>query len=69
MSITCLLSIAYVSFTDFLDANIPGMQWLNLPESLAQFSGTIASQTKLDIEGNIRLRMFQASYRYNFIPL
>lgn len=30
---------------------IPAFQWLNLPESTSQFSGTIASQTKLDVEG------------------
>lgn len=31
--------------------NVLGMRWLNLGESLSQFSGTIASQTRLDVEG------------------
>ena len=31
--------------------NVLGLKWLNLSESLAQFSGTISSQTRLDVEG------------------
>lgn len=31
--------------------SLPGMGWINLQESMAQFSKTIASQVRLDIEG------------------
>lgn len=46
---------------EFLDI-VPGLKWLNLPESTAQFSGTIASQTKLDIEGR-HLVLFNQFFR------
>lgn len=31
--------------------SIPGLSWLNLSGSLAQFSETIGAQTRLDVEG------------------
>eukprot|EP01035_Chromulina_nebulosa_P019426 gene19426-25304_t len=37
-------------FANMLD-QFNAFKWLNLPESMAQFSSTIASQTRLDIEG------------------
>ena len=30
---------------------LPGMSWLNLSDSLIQFSKTIGAQTRLDVEG------------------
>ena len=34
-----------------LSAKIPGLAWLNLKQSVEQFSGTMVAQTRLDIEG------------------
>jgi aarF domain-containing kinase len=42
---------------------MPGLHWLNLPESTTQFSGTIASQTKLDVEGR-HLVLFNRFFRH-----
>lgn len=41
---------------------IPGLSWLNLKESLSQFSGTIASQTRLDVEG-WHLHLFTKNFK------
>jgi hypothetical protein len=46
---------------EFLDA-IPGLGWLNLASSMEQFSHTIASQTRLDIEGT-HLDLFNRNFR------
>jgi aarF domain-containing kinase len=46
---------------DFAE-KVLGMQWLNLSESLSQFSGTIASQTRLDVEG-WHLYLFNRNFR------
>ena len=31
--------------------SLPGLSWLNLSDSLVQFSKTIGAQTRLDVEG------------------
>ncbi len=41
-----------------------GMGWVNLQASMQQFSHTIASQTRLDIEGN-HLDIFNANFRHD----
>ena len=38
------------AFARFIES-LPGFSWLNLAESMAQFSETISAQTSLDIEG------------------
>jgi hypothetical protein len=40
------------------------MGWVNLQASMQQFSHTIASQTRLDIEGN-HLDIFNANFRHD----
>lgn len=47
-------------FAECVD-NIPGLDWLNLSESMIQFSATIASQTRLDVEG-AHLNMFNENF-------
>lgn len=42
--------------------SLPGLDWLNLSESMAQFSHTIAGQVRLDIEGK-HLAMFNTNFR------
>ena len=42
-------------------AKVPGLRWLNLKTSVAQFSSTMVAQTRLDIEAE-HLRRF----RWNF---
>jgi predicted unusual protein kinase regulating ubiquinone biosynthesis (AarF/ABC1/UbiB family) len=49
---------AVASLVDML----PGMDWLKLSETMSQFSSTIASQTKLDIEGR-HLYLFNHYFR------
>ena len=44
------------AFAKFLETYL-GLTWLNLSESLAQFSHTIAAQTRLDIEGEHLFRL------------
>ncbi|KAJ1464037.1 hypothetical protein T484DRAFT_1871446 [Baffinella frigidus] len=39
-----------------------GLHWLNLASSMEQFSHTIASQTRLDIEGH-HLDLFNRNFR------
>ena len=34
-----------------MSAKLPGLKWLNLKQSVEQFSGTMVAQTRLDIEG------------------
>ena len=46
----------------FLDA-LPALGWLNLEASMQQFSHTIASQVRLDIEGN-HLDIFNHNFRH-----
>ena len=41
---------------------IPGLEWLKLSETMSQFSSTIASQTKLDVEGR-HLFLFNHYFR------
>ena len=41
---------------------LPGLDWLKLSETMSQFSSTIASQTKLDIEGR-HLYLFNHYFR------
>jgi aarF domain-containing kinase len=43
--------------------SLPGLSWINLSESMAQFSKTIASQVNLDIEGK-NLRQFNKNFYY-----
>lgn len=43
--------------------NVLGLDWLNLSESLAQFSHTIAAQTSLDVEG-AHLRKLNHNFRH-----
>jgi len=38
-------------------ARVPGLRWLNLKSSVAQFSSTMVAQTRLDIEAEVRLRL------------
>ena len=47
----------------FIDS-LPGMGWVNMRASMQQFSHTIASQTRLDIEGN-HLDIFNANFRHD----
>jgi aarF domain-containing kinase len=42
--------------------SIPGMDWINLSNSLEMFSATIASQTRLDIEG-WHLNLFNNNFK------
>ena len=42
---------------------IPGLEWLKLSETMSQFSSTIASQTKLDVEGR-HLFLFNHYFRH-----
>ena len=46
------------AFARFLETYM-GMSWLNLSESLTQFSHTIAAQTRLDIEGEHLFKLNQ----------
>lgn len=41
---------------------LPGLEWLKLSETMTQFSSTIASQTKLDVEGR-HLFLFNHYFR------
>jgi len=45
----------------FIDS-VPGLDWINLTESMAQFSHTIAAQTDLTVEGH-HLNIFRRNFR------
>lgn len=47
-------------FAELLEM-VPGLQWLNLCESLNQFSDTLAAQTQLNVEGK-HLNIFNKNF-------
>lgn len=56
------LDFRIMRFLAELANRLPGLRFLNLSESLKQFSHTLASQTHLDIEG-IHLVLFNQNFK------
>jgi aarF domain-containing kinase len=56
------LDFIIMKFIAKLIESSPGLSWINLSESLSQFSHTIASQTDLSVEGK-HLYLFNSNFR------
>jgi aarF domain-containing kinase len=56
------LDFIIMKWVAWIIESVLGLRWLNLSESLVQFSHTIAAQTRLDIEGK-HLEQFNSNFK------